>query len=196
MVIWKCRQAADETCFEDKLRVDKCGRIWNRGRRFDCWHERILIPRQDDNVEPNLRAIEPLRKWENGKAEVGIHSLGNLALFAPARAEVDVDDEADADIDSEGDLRFEIGAAAARQTLVVQPLDRAFCLDRDRDGDQAADELGMSLLCEKSRDIELGRVGVNFDPDHVEHADVPDHRQTDHDLRAEAELHVERRPDF
>ena len=112
---------------------------------------------------------------------------GDLPLLAPGLAEADVDDEEDADVEGEGDLRLEIGATAAeRSSALTVP----FRFDRDRDRDEPADQLGVALVKQERGDVELRRVGVDLDADHVEHADVSDDRQADHDLRAEAEFHV------
>ena len=56
-----------------------------------------------------------------------------------------------------------------------------------------ADQLRVPLVKHEGRDVELRRVGVNLNADHVEHADVSDYRQADHDLRAKAEFHPQRR---
>ena len=72
-------------------------------------------------------------------------------------------------------------------------LDGALGLDRDRDADEPADQFGVALEQHERGNAERLRVGVDLDADHVEHADVADDRQADDDLRAEAELHVDRR---
>src|SRR5207253_4561311 len=139
MVVRKTGETADEMRFERKLRIGEGRSVGDRSMRLNRGPERILIARQHNNVEREYAAGEALRERQNGEAPIRVHGSCDLALLAPGGAEADVYDEENADVQTEGHLRFEIGAAAARQGRVSQALDGALGFDRDRDGDQPAD---------------------------------------------------------
>src|SRR5690242_11723641 len=115
-------------------------------------------------------------------------SSGDLPLLLPGGAEADIDDEENADIQAEGYLGSQVGPSGG-----VVTGNSAFGFDSDGYRHQAAQQISVALEQQECGDVELRRIDVHLNADHVEHADVSHHRQADRDLRPEAELHVQRR---
>jgi hypothetical protein len=100
---------------------------------------------------------------------------------------MDIDDPEQRDIDGKCDLGDAIGFLRPRVLV-----NGAASLNLNADGYQPTADFGGPAKHHHSADVERRFADVHIDFHHVQHGNIGDHRKPDHQLDAEAELHVQR----
>jgi hypothetical protein len=86
VVVRKTAQAVEDAGGKRQLRIGEGRRIRDRRLALDGLGERVLIPRQDDDVEPELGAVVELGKRQYGKPLIRIHRSIPLYLVTRSAA--------------------------------------------------------------------------------------------------------------